>query len=1790
MKIQMQASQNVIDVRKEKLKELQKRSLELVQKNITLKRERSRSREKKTLPEKVIPQNDIKMNMKLTNKKQEINIKNTSDPTNNCKDNITNRVPDLIVNNTEEVPAVCSIKDQNVQTEFDFKNICVRNNTKDELIPFDNLVKQDTDIRNKAALKIQSCYRRYRQQKIFKNILKSKKKKLNNMLKNIKPVLNTESPKPIAEKPAQNNVPFWLQTVVEPYPYNFIIKSCRSETNVPKLLNQEKRNKDPHNDIESDDNLKSFLEYMTSLEDSKKSRSLQKRSSSHRTSNSFKTLPSKSEKNSESVADNIKTDSSVENYSTNFSNSAASITSSVPLLQHPSLTLTTSERAELPLQEQNRNSISIKPGEIKCIETKSNTNQIHLKFEAELHLLNDFNESLRQFMAVEKSLIELHGTNQSNIKIHQNQDTQTTAPLPPTTLKNPDDTIDTTTDNSQISEKTMPTINYERGSDIMEENDKTLDVLKNLQDDIKNSNVEEDIQQELCHYSNKDNNSVLMGLELSQLNEAINSTIDVSMSNTSAPDVSFNSNVYVGFSVGMFDQLIRDEDARIENLKTILKIREKALLDRTKGELAWLEIQKKQLIETGQLHEASLLKKKQRGIIIKLQHEKQEMQRLKQIQKAASKERKTILKEQRNMIKAQLSNSNAVPKIRRTVYKERRHLGPVKVYNLHRETINTETSISRRSSLAEEIIITSRSESIVGQISEECPGDHDTKLEMAANTIIKQVPVHVGDSLCKSEDEKYDFKGSQLNFLWSNMTGRDEKKFKDDERYSLNQITLEKFCIDAKKNLIEKKRHLDKIEKNSTSSNSSVKSIDDLIKDKSESDGHTVLESAIIEDIKSDNDSTETERRKSISNGDKCYQSQDNTYSYSFESDALEGIDENIFVEEKNEVNTIKSNADVLVNEIDRSKSTLSEIMQNISNITDEISAIYKLSSVANTIKDESVHSNVNTDNVDIRTKVTDSYIIRKDSGDISQRDESEDDTLKSSVQSEIVKSLTELISSQNACQDIKFEQKHNIIETPESVQGETNKTVTNDIESAVSLHTDLNKELPREDAVVKDSFISVTEQEEITDSSKTKVEVISVSKGSGDVINDLRTESNNQSVMTKVCSVNDTLNAIKNNAVTSIEESQNNEITENNTSKSEIRNMLDLSYGFTGVRTNKHETISSISEINTSMRGETNITNELPIENGFNNFDHIISDNKINSKENSCLPVDDVLNKSLVIKEDENKCELETNIKNNSTSDKLINKLALNSIHSDSLNIDLNKSNEETTISTESGFEKSVNIEEYNYANEDEEKHNDLENINNTKLSSPVKINESIIGSNTKNSNDVSITNEIKEEKSCVDNLLLDDVNNSSKDIKCSSVSENIDDNLKLITSSQNDNIKSESLNESDIQDEEDISDLSNKSLDDTSEELSSDNDREKLVLNLEKLYDIEDSKSMITKKENANNLVDVKKRVSEILADTTPAREDKSPRLQDIYTTTYDVLSPEHSPETGSPANNGRNIASVTQLYDEEAEALFKKQLAIEQEIKQLEQQQKEHIPYIYMREIPNKPPPPYTPPTSQIHVSTVLPSSVEQLQCMTSIISDRLFKAYINGNLETATPNITEESKLLTRHNIDKECFEFIFDLCKEFAVEHYKQFVEYSGPSWMVVNKRSLAKRKPFDGNDLKAYLFKKTKEILEFEKVIFKEKMITKWSRKKRDHVDEILVIESQTEESEWTNYDDDEVIVKNELTNDIMNMLLTETANVIKSLIKDHIAKESSNWNKQHQNVISSLNDNLKFIPKDYSP
>lgn len=60
-------------------------------------------------------------------------------------------------------------------------------------------------------------------------------------------------------------------------------------------------------------------------------------------------------------------------------------------------------------------------------------------------------------------------------------------------------------------------------------------------------------------------------------------------------------------------------------------------------------------------------------------------------------------------------------------------------------------------------------------------------------------------------------------------------------------------------------------------------------------------------------------------------------------------------------------------------------------------------------------------------------------------------------------------------------------------------------------------------------------------------------------------------------------------------------------------------------------------------------------------------------------------------------------------------------------------------------------------------------------------------------------------------------------------------------------------------------------------------------------------ESPSLHSKNENSYIPGDVKKRVSEILADVNAlsTKNDKSPRLQDLYTTTYDVISSETFPE---------------------------------------------------------------------------------------------------------------------------------------------------------------------------------------------------------------------------------------------------------------------------------------------------
>ncbi|XP_024881871.1 centrosome-associated protein 350-like isoform X1 [Temnothorax curvispinosus] len=249
------------------------------------------------------------------------------------------------------------------------------------------------------------------------------------------------------------------------------------------------------------------------------------------------------------------------------------------------------------------------------------------------------------------------------------------------------------------------------------------------------------------------------------------------------------------------------------------------------------------------------------------------------------------------------------------------------------------------------------------------------------------------------------------------------------------------------------------------------------------------------------------------------------------------------------------------------------------------------------------------------------------------------------------------------------------------------------------------------------------------------------------------------------------------------------------------------------------------------------------------------------------------------------------------------------------------------------------------------------------------------------------------------------------------------------------------------------------------------------------------------------------------------------------------------------------GQDVAEL------EAKLLRIQQLQIELEIKKLEA---EEVSY-YVREIPNKPPPPYTPPgdgrlsaslSSPSLVTAVIPSNVEELTSFTEKATTLIYKAKLAGediaNLE-APPEIYDVTKDKSERRDRRIYNTFLFDLCKETIVEVYRAEYEKPGPSWTKPNVKIKPTMKiPKNVEELIEYVNKEVATLFGFKTKLQRENMVMRWSRKRRDRVDELLAREAQAEEDEWTKFHHDELAVKNGLTVAILDTLVMETANVMK--------------------------------------
>ena len=80
------------------------------------------------------------------------------------------------------------------------------------------------------------------------------------------------------------------------------------------------------------------------------------------------------------------------------------------------------------------------------------------------------------------------------------------------------------------------------------------------------------------------------------------------------------------FTLQMLEQLMYEEELRVQHKRTLLKLRERVLCDMAKAECASLDLDKKKLRDIGgQEEQISALRKKQRGVLMKFQQQREEI-------------------------------------------------------------------------------------------------------------------------------------------------------------------------------------------------------------------------------------------------------------------------------------------------------------------------------------------------------------------------------------------------------------------------------------------------------------------------------------------------------------------------------------------------------------------------------------------------------------------------------------------------------------------------------------------------------------------------------------------------------------------------------------------------------------------------------------------------------------------------------------------------------------------------------------------------------------------------------------------------------------------------------------------------------------------------------------------------------------------------------------------------------------------------------------------------------------
>uniref|UniRef100_A0A2A4JEL9 DUF4378 domain-containing protein n=1 Tax=Heliothis virescens TaxID=7102 RepID=A0A2A4JEL9_HELVI len=236
-------------------------------------------------------------------------------------------------------------------------------------------------------------------------------------------------------------------------------------------------------------------------------------------------------------------------------------------------------------------------------------------------------------------------------------------------------------------------------------------------------------------------------------------------------------------SLCLLNLLIRDEQRRARNLLFVLKMREDALKDFTKSQILWLEKKKKH-----DNTDISTLKKKQRGALLKLQHECGEMQRMRKALLTLSEKRKVALMKTKKNIELKLKNNVDVEqiilgkkKLKRSTFD--RNAAPLKCFDLSSSGCEESTTSRANSELAVNPVA---AEEVVAPMA---TGTSVTSAEKCVQTSSDVTTAEVVDRATDTADENFVVvDGGYLNILFHNLTL--PQIFSSGKQYEVNEEAL----------------------------------------------------------------------------------------------------------------------------------------------------------------------------------------------------------------------------------------------------------------------------------------------------------------------------------------------------------------------------------------------------------------------------------------------------------------------------------------------------------------------------------------------------------------------------------------------------------------------------------------------------------------------------------------------------------------------------------------------------------------------------------------------------------------------------------------------------------------------------------------------------------------------------------------------------------------------------------------------------------------------------------------